>query len=448
MAEERTIGSGKDFSTRTACKDDINTDHSGDITGQGIQTCKVYTGGSNDVYNEKVDWSGITCTSSDYIIMQNENSFIRSGIATFRHGTVFETTSTSYCVRMAEYMILDGFSIVQKHGQTWGYGTVTLNNYSVLKNCFVSAHGHDPSAWAAAIGFENKTGIVLANVVVLQVTGGSYSFGIFCYRTAGEHTINIYHTDVFDMFGIHVTSGSLYVRGGSSLHVNVYNSFLEDAKGVAGRSVYKYDAVDLDMYNCAVEDTYVYGGSGNLTNKKVWKDCFLTARTPFIWDPSSVLVDAGYNLNSDPNKAHFQYDINRVLRDLTKPSIGAGGLKDIVPATPQVPVITTSPGSTTEKTLDIEGTCQTDLCYIKIYIGGINSGQGVLVHAGTTTWKVENVGLTLGANIITASSLSPAGAESAESSSITITRNPAPEPNEVETIDVTVEDDTINVVVT
>ena len=318
-AETRTIGDGYQFSTRTACKDDIVNDYGGDLTGEGIQTCLAYLGGIDGIYNERVDWSGITCTSSDYIILQNMNSFIQNSVATFRHGNIFRTTSTLYVIKMAEYMILDGFNIIHDGNSAWGYGAVTPNNHSIVKNCFISARSANDSGMGAAMSIKDITDVLVANSVILQNFGDSYSLGIHTYKTTGSMTIEIIFCDFLDLFASNATARNhLRVQGDSNLHVKVYNSIFEEVKGFNSPCVQRFNSTeDLDCYNCITGDGSAYGGSGNLTNKDIWKDIYKMERSPIIWSQDSIAYEANYNLNAHSKKAHFQNDIHGNERDLT-----------------------------------------------------------------------------------------------------------------------------------
>jgi hypothetical protein len=380
------IGSGKDFSTHLAYRDWLNSTYSGDLTGQGIQTFHTHAGGTANIYDEQVNWSGITCTASDYIHGINQNTFLNGGVATYRHGTVLRSNVNLYVHWLAEHMILDGYNINHEGNCTWGYGGITPNNDSIVKNCFISAQAKGPGgAHAFGLAYQNKTNIIVANCVFLKIGGNDYSIGVHAYLTTGSSTLKIYHCEFIDLFAANSPARNhIRAQGNSNLHVYIYNTYLDKPKSyITNKAVREHNGTeDVRCYNVCTEDGTAddYGGSGNIVNKDPWKDCYLLGNIPAFIKTASVLYQAGYNLDSDPNKAHFQYDIHGNLRDLTQPSIGASEYMNI--GLPDV----TAPGVATDLTLtngDQTGTLTGDKITLRwTDPSGISSG-GCNVYLAT-----------------------------------------------------------------
>lgn len=260
---------------------------------------------------------------------------------------------------------------------------------------------------------------------------------------------NCYVENMFSQGGYDPTNGSSFDSAGWENILTVTNArssryntldFSNDAVNIVGDvATFSGDSGALANVEIQFGETTSYGMQSGFPS---------TFRDGTPENPGTSFKRIGHSIVLDVSKLRpgtYHWRFRGVEPETEIEFFGTDQTFAVSATTPQVPVIITIGQSTDQIAFDVAGTCQTEQCYIKAYAGSVDSGQGVLVAAGTTTWTIEKVGLALGANVITATSDITDGGESAESVGITLTRTQAAEA--VETITVEVESDEILVTV-
>ena len=345
MAEiTRKIGSGQTFVTHQGAFDQLVIDCSGDMSAYGIQHMHTEIGGTNDVFFETVDaYTGLSnMGASDYVSWENQNSFIRNGVAIPEYGTVIKST-TGIPLRTCGYSRVDGYTLISYSTGGSANALRGLGGNFIFKNLFLIAIADADDGSAEGVWTRNCETSVMANVCVCLTVGRVRSNGVYAQASSGSHTLKAYHCTFMNMWGEHEYSSAVYCQAtaGNAQVVNSYNCIAEDMlhSGLCWAKIGSGGTETINNYNCISGDGSAddYGGSGNMINKALWKDLFISKSQPTIRDSSSDAYNANYDLSSDPNKAHFLTDIHGNARTLTTNgcSIGCSEFQNIgLPDTP------------------------------------------------------------------------------------------------------------------